>query len=185
MSRNYEHREFTDVAFQELALGLGRVALSWNDFHISLSGLFSSILKIPNRLIADRIWYAVKSDRSQREMLRALNSSPAIGLNLTKVVRSEIDWILGRADALENLRNDLLHSPFVNSSGEIASLHSGANSRAMSLEGKNLLAECKWFYETAILLRDHADKIDDALIRPGGALPKRPRPPERPVIKKK
>ncbi len=184
MHRNSKHRDFKDRAFQKLALALGRVALSWNDLHISLSSLLSVILRIPNRLITDTIWYAVKSDRGQRDVLKALNSSQAIGLNLSKEARAEISWILSRATAIEDLRNDLLHSPFVNSFGNIRPLHLGVHNRAIGLETKNLLAECHWFYTTATMLRDHADKIDEALSRPNATLLKRPKLPDRPSPKK-
>lgn len=180
MSRNYSHRDFKNDAFHPVALGLGQVVLAWNDLLVSCSGLFGAIINIPNRLIPNNIWYAVASDRDQMEILRRLGSSVALGLTIPPKIRAEIKWILKHATDLINLRNELVHSPFVNSNGSIGPLHLGVHRKALTFERRDVLQECTWFFESAIILRNYVDNLEEALTRPDYTLPERPQLLERP-----
>lgn len=175
----YDHRDFRDKTFQPIATALGEVTLAWNDLHLSLSGLFWAILQIPNGLTPGAIWHSIKSDRVQRDMLGALAESHALGHALSPNARKEITWLIKQAKSIEDLRNDLLHSPFMKSGELIFPYHGGLHTRAKKLTGKDILKEARWFYETTIALRDYAEEIEEALRRPQIAWPQRPTLPNR------
>lgn len=184
MGRDYSHRNFKDKTFQPLALGLGQAALAWNDLLISLSGLFGTILKIPNQLIPNTVWYTVTSDRDQIKVLRNLAASKAIGVDIPKGIREEIDWVCGKAINLVDVRNDLLHSPFTNSFGALSPLHLGVHPRAIKYtDNHEVMTDCDWFYGAATKLRDRADCLDDALTDPNYVLPDKPEWTKRPSRK--
>ncbi len=183
MARKLPHRNFKSKAFKPLAVGLGRTALALNDLIISMSGILGSILRIPNRLIASVIWHSIKSDRDQINLIKNLAESPALGIEIHPKIRPEIIWLCERASNLLDVRNDLLHSPFVNAGGKPVSLHLGTHQRALRFEGKDAIAECAWFYKRAVMLRDYAENLQTALTRAGSSLPKRPILPDRPIYK--
>jgi hypothetical protein len=58
------------------------------------------------------VWNAVKSDRTQREMLKA-----AVNHLITDWERPELieeaNWLIDRANALADWRNDAIHSPLI------------------------------------------------------------------------
>jgi hypothetical protein len=172
----------THPAFRPYALALGQLALAWNDLHLSLEMLFCTVTGggFVNPVLA--IWNALKSDRSQREILLAAAKATLINGGSQKLAE-EIEWICKRADALEDGRNDALHSPLWGAPrGPGAPVVSPAvglgHVRANKLLGKNLLAEFRWCRESSILLRDYATKLDFAVCQ-GAPLPARPKLPAR------
>lgn len=181
MNRDYTHRNFRDPAFNDFALALGQLNLAWNDLHLSMGGLFSSILKITNQLVPNAIWASIKSDRAQRDMIRALLKHPnAIGYELHETGENEITWILGKIENLAERRNDFIHSPFVLSGGtEIAPFHGEVHKRGMNLRERDLLAEARWFYDRTTALRDYCDQIEKAIRDGTEALLDRPKSPTR------
>jgi len=180
MSKKFSHRNFKSKEFQPLAIGLGRTALALNDLLISMSGLLCPILNIPNLHTGSIIWNSIKSDRDQISLIQGLAESQALGLNLPKKIRKEIIWLCERASGLLDVRNDLLHSPFVNSAGKLGPFHLGTHKRALKLDGKDVVAECTWFFKRATMLRDYAESLEMVLTRADSTLPKRPILPDRP-----
>jgi hypothetical protein len=193
LPRDYSRRDFNNDAFQPVASGLGRVALSWNDLLVSLSGLFASIFatnfKIQNQLIPNTIWHNISSDRDQIRILEALASSRAFGIVVPKELRNQIQWVAKRAQILLDVRNDLLHSPFVSSDGFVTALHLGSHRRALKYDpnadqSNDVLDDCEWFYSAAIIVRNWTDHIDEALRYPDHTLPVRPQWRDRPNRRK-
>jgi hypothetical protein len=173
MSRNVD---FRTEYYRPYAQALGEIALVWNDFHVTLSDLFWAVSKVPNGLMPDAIWNSLKSDRSQREALKSLVELKIDGHNLSLETREEILWVLKKADSLEDLRNDALHAPMYNSeSGMVFAWHHLGNKRAKKLEGKNLIAEYNWFYETTLVLREYTQKLSGNLRFPSDPVPARPK----------
>jgi hypothetical protein len=129
------------------------------------------------------IWNALKSNRSQRDVLLAAAKSTLINGGSQKLAE-EIEWICKRADALESGRNDALHSPLwgaIRGPGApiVSPVLDLGHARANKLLGKNLLAELRRCRECSTLLRDYATKLDFAICR-GTPLPARPKLPPRP-----
>jgi hypothetical protein len=182
MSRHSRNTDFRTDAFSPYTKALGELALAWNDFHENLAGLFWKMTAVPNGLIPYSIWYSSKSDRAQREMVRALAKLSALGHDIPDHIRSEILWLLGQADALEDLRNDALHSPLIRSESNIATIHELGHTRAKKLAKKDLLHEFNWFYNTTIVLREYVADICWYLSRKhdeNESIPKRPSMPKR------
>lgn len=117
-------------------------------------------------------------------MLQALIGLNVINYNIPQKLKAEINWVLKHATNLEDSRNDLLHSPvFKNGPTDIFAWHHLGNKRAKKLEGKDILKEAIWFYDSVIVLRDYTEILIGALSQirspPGATLPKRPSLPNR------
>ncbi len=177
MSRNLDFRTET---FQPYTKALGEAALAWNDLHMVLSSLFGAATRIPNKIAPDAMWNALKSDRAQREMLEALIGLNAISYNINTKLRDEIEWVLKQTTNLEELRNNLLHSPVLDEKGVVFAWYHLGNRRAAGLAGKDVLFEARYFYESAIILREYTEKLIRVLQQePSFSLPGRPSLPNR------
>jgi hypothetical protein len=62
--------EDTKQAFDAYVAAVGKVAHAWNYLHEQLGVLFVAVTGM-ERNVALSIWYSVRSDRAQREMLKA------------------------------------------------------------------------------------------------------------------
>jgi len=179
MSRNLDFRSET---FQPYAKSLGEAALAWNDLHMVLSSLFRVASRIPNKIAPDAMWNALKSDRAQRDILTALIELNAISYNINKKLRDEIEYVLKETTNLEELRNNLLHSPVLDEKGIVFAWYHLGNRRAKGLAGKDVLFEARYFYDSAIILREYTEKLIRVLEQePGYSLPGRPSLPNRGV----
>lgn len=177
---------YTDRAFLPYATALGQLALAWNGLHESLAFLFCSIMGggYVNQFLA--IWHALKQDRAQREILLSaleghMNPTPPAQL------LDDIKWLCGRADVLEDARNDALHSPlWAQMRGPehavVGPMVGLGHVRAQKLLTRgDLLKEFRWCRNAAILLADFVSEIDAALVgHPLGTWPQRPAWPARP-----
>jgi hypothetical protein len=173
----------THPIFRPYAIALGQLALAWNDLHLALAMLFCTVMGggFVNQFLD--IWNTLKSDRSQREILLAAAKSTFVNGGGSQKLAEEIEWICKRADALEDSRNDALHSPlWATPRGPGTSIVSPVvglgHVRANKPLGKNLLTEFRWCRECSTLLRDYATELDFAVCR-GRALPDRPKLPPR------
>jgi len=95
-------QRYTSGRFQPYVTALGQLALSWNDLQESLAGLFwTSMLTAPPqagnvvRYTALRVWHAVKSDRSQRDMLKASFNDQAVDRGRPRFVE-DANWLSPR-----------------------------------------------------------------------------------------
>jgi hypothetical protein len=101
------------------------------------------------------VWYALKIDRAQRDILLAAAKSSGLqnAPNAPTTIIADIEWIYKRAEVVEDVRNNAIHSPLMgveydNEPIEIsprpAAVAQG-NVRAPRLAGiQELLAEFKW-----------------------------------------
>jgi hypothetical protein len=140
--------EDTMYAVDAYAAAVGRVAHEWNHLHERLGALFVAVTGM-ERNLALSIWYSVKSDRAQRDMLRA-------AIDVTNSQRSErlpeapddLQMVLDRANELAEARNDAVHAPcslYIGGSGsEMTASFFDGNPRAKNLKGKELLFEFAW-----------------------------------------
>jgi hypothetical protein len=87
-------------------------------FHQTLGGFFAVIIGGDPELILTA-WRSIENDRSQREMLRVtIKAASPDRWNQAPKARADLIWVLGRADALSDVRNDAIHA--------LVSLHIGA-----------------------------------------------------------
>jgi hypothetical protein len=181
MAPHSRNLNFRDASFKPYTTALGELALAWNDLHETLASLFWHMLPISNGLIPFAVWHSSKSDRAQRDMIRSLNDLRALGHDIPDPVRTEIRWLLGRIESLEDLRNDALHSPLLLSGDDVSPAHQLGHQRAKKFADKDLLFEFTWFYESAIALREYAAELSWHLSRPTRppSLPERPTLPNR------
>ena len=176
---------YTHRAFRPYAIALGELALAWNDLHVSLSLLFSTLLGAGNIGPSQAVWQNIASDRMQRNVLSALASElfdryETSGTRSKDRRREEIKWLCDRATDLEDFRNDALHSPLWGLSKPegpyIAPVTGLGHIRASKLLGTNLLIEFRLCRDAITSLRNYAMEVDQCLTK-GGTWPKRPRLP--------
>jgi hypothetical protein len=166
--------EETKKAFDAYVAAVGKVAHAWNYLHERLGVLFVAVTGM-ERNLALSIWYSVRSDLAQREMLKA-----AVNAKLPKAP-DDLKWLLDRAQEVANARNDAVHAPcslYINGSGsEMGASFFDGNPRAKNLVGKELLVEFAWCEGYAETLSRFAEMLANAV-----AFPDRFAWPERPKI---
>jgi len=107
---------YTEIQYRPYALAIGQANLAWNDLHLCLCSLFGlsnggNSHVFENTLAA--IWHSSGNDRTCRNMLRATVLTPGMEATVRfPSLPESLGWLLGRADSLEDARNDLIHSPF-------------------------------------------------------------------------
>jgi hypothetical protein len=149
--------------FRPYAVELGYLIYSWNRLQEVLARLFWQLTGMPDRLTALAVWYAVPSDRTQRDMLRAaLEASHEKRLKDFPTARADISWLMKKANDLSVQRNDAVHAPlkFEQSSrgAKLRSAHLGGHPRALRLRDKDLMTEFRWYADSADALSLFAEK---------------------------
>lgn len=156
--------------FRPYALEVGKVALEWNKLQDHLCMLFWATLGVDdsndNALLAYKVWHSTPNDRSQREMLRAAAevtfATEAVKSSYPKALDDTL-WLLDRAQTLADRRNDALHSPFIvsyfDTSYSVQPNVFLGHPRARKFEGKNVLAELKWYRDCAVVLSTFAYQL--------------------------
>src|SRR5215204_399962 len=94
-------------------LALGRVANDWNHMQEQLGLLFCAVAGLDN-FMGMRIWHALKSDRSQRDLLEAATIAASDDDEWQKSfpkAKEDIEWILERVNARSDGRNSAIHAP--------------------------------------------------------------------------
>jgi hypothetical protein len=197
-TRKYASQRYTSPEFKPYALAVGQLNLAWNDLQESLAGLFWTTMLYAQPPRAGDVenyaplwvWHAIKSDRSQREMLKAaIEHSPTDWGRPS--FKKDGKWLADRAEELENDRNDAIHAPLFSVNRSLYGLAAASvekvapaywlfNPRARSLASKaNLLDEFRYCRDYAITLSDYARSIDKALGNPESPWPKKPQLPKR------
>ena len=177
MARNFN---FRDSEFQSYSMALGELVLVWNDLHMTLASLFWTASRIPNGLIANAMWNSQSSDRAQRKLLDSIITLDVSGQIIRGKMQVELMWLLKEVEKIEELRNNALHSPFFKDvNGNVFPWHQLGNKLAKKLAKKNPLTEFRWFYDTAIVLRDYAEVLGEAIHQTENQPLIRPRLPSR------
>ena len=184
-----------EAAFEEYYLAVGKVARAWNRLHEYLGQLFviASGADWKQPWVALAIWYSVKSDRIQRDMLRAaVNAKSGRWEKLPKAL-DDLKWLLDRCDELAEHRNDAVHAPcsiYIGSGPNGAEMgpayFAAANPRvknlsAKNLRGKQLIAEFEWCEKYAWTLIGFIQRLEKPITLPddGYRWPDRPPKPTR------
>lgn len=191
LPRRDSSTRFTSPAFRPYALLIGQVALAWNDLQESLGELFAGIMLGADDQQATAVWQSAKADRAKRDMLKAaVKEMSLVTVKRHPKLEEEIDWISGRLQTLEDLRNNAVHSPLISRDSPLwAALgpmplgvqpnNSGGNTRALQLEGKDLLREFRYCRDFALVLGDYVAAITNALWSMRKPWPDRPPLPNR------
>lgn len=157
------HTHPTSPRFRPHTLALGQLALAWNGLHETMSLLFCSVMGggQVDQFLA--VWHALKTDRSQRDILLAAAKNVYRGMPPPTYLE-DIEWLCAKAELLEDARNNALHSPLVahqRISGEI-SVHpivGLGHIRAKRLFDKDLLKEFRWCRDRAVSLAEFASAM--------------------------
>lgn len=175
---------YSDPAFRPYVVALGQLTLAWNELHEMLSLLFCTIMGsgVVNQYLA--IWHTLKVDRAQRDMLLAAAYNHTLSAYPPRMVE-DIEWLCKRADALEDERNNAVHSPLLGVRHENKVLirpRTGlGHVRAKRLaNNKDLLALFRWCRDATMALALFANGIDFALSDLRRPWPDRPEWPARP-----
>jgi hypothetical protein len=179
----------TNRAFGPYVAALGQLTLAWNDLHETLAILFSMVMGggYVGQYLA--IWHAIKVDRAQRDILVAAAKADQLrGTSYSRLV-PDLEWICVKANAVEDARNDALHSPLWGSQrgpGSILVMPAAGlgHVRAQKLLTKDLLIEFRWCRDASLVLTGFAREIDIAMSEFGLAWPDRPVWPNRGKTKK-
>ena len=98
-------------------------------------------------------------------------------------IRDDIKWLLSKVDKLADQRNDAIHAPLALTSSdafvgvEVMAAYFDGNPRAIKLKDKDILAELRWYRESAEVLRSYALSLWFSLGHPDRSLPQRPEMP--------
>lgn len=204
--RKRHAKRYTARVFDPYTKAIGQLALAWNDLHESLAALFATIMlgRPPTEGEAVDfaplfVWYSSKSDRAQREMLRGAIryhqpsgglKPPTVWASLRPILYEEVKWLLDRSDALEEDRNNAIHSPLFTTDGtalqgtgrqRVMPAFWQFHPRAMKLNKKeDLLIEFRLYRDIALSLADYAHLMDVSLTNPASRpWPDRPSLPTR------
>jgi len=157
--------EQTDPTYDAYVSAVGSVARSWNRLQEYLGHLFSVVTGLlPTTAFS--IWYSTDNDRAQRNMLRAV----ILANDISEVhprfpnATSDLLWLIDRANALADSRNDAIHTPcdlVIDELGrtDVSALTTAffyGHPRAKKLANKDVLQEFDWCEQSAITLAKFA-----------------------------
>jgi hypothetical protein len=163
-----EEIEAAVTALEPYQLALGKVAHAWNHMQENLGMLFCGLSGLDDTMGLG-IWHALKSDRSQRDLLEAAILAASLGEDFNSdfpTAKEDIEWLLKKVNALADGRNSAIHAPiFSLTSGEaeIRPLTIYRNPNAAKLLGKDILAEFEWYEAYFVAIRKYAAAICLAL----------------------
>lgn len=163
------------------ATELAKLILAWNDLHETLGQLFW-LATGTETVVAISIWHELKSDRTQRDVLRQ-----AAKVGFTQSIRldearEKTLWLLDQIHILSNRRNDAIHAPLMFITNEfgtsISANVSWMNPKALRLSTKDVAKELIWYRETAEVLSDFGYDLCTGLAWPEANWPL----PDKPLL---
>jgi hypothetical protein len=151
----------THPSFRRYATAIGQAAIAWNAFHEALHTMFWDLIGGENFTgipLYSATWYAIRHDRSQREMVKAVaKRAHEIG-DMPDAEYERIEWLMKEADKVAEARDDAVHAPLFSSGrgpGTAPIVSPGSthgHPRAMNLENRELLADFRWCRDAATTL---------------------------------
>ncbi len=159
------------------ATALGWTVISWCQLYEEMGLLFAALTTPDNKSAALAAWHEVRSDRTQRHMLRAVVKN---SLHRKPLLRKYLLWALGQLDDMENNRNNAVHGPVelaLEAAGVVfVPAEDAQNPRAESLKGKDLEVEFRRYQENTDALkrfiRELRLRVPEGL--PADQLPQKP-----------
>jgi hypothetical protein len=148
---------------------LGRVAHEWNHLHEELGKVFCAVANL-DLSVGMAIWHSLKSDRSQRDILKGAIESASNDEDWTTEhpgAVTGVQYLVNKTNALADKRNAAIHAPCHVLPGpnnfEIRPITFFGNEKAKRLHSKDILEEFAWYEGTARALRRHACDVCFAL----------------------
>jgi hypothetical protein len=127
------------------------IIIAWNSLHETLARLFCAALGTDNPSVPLAVWHSLKSDRTQRDALRAALNQGFLTTKNCLAVREKTKLLLNEIHKLADRRNDAIHSPFVLRTDQYGTVFTPddtfANPRAQKLSANELLSELVWYRE--------------------------------------
>ncbi|MDO9217173.1 MAG: hypothetical protein Q7U14_07860, partial [Lacisediminimonas sp.] len=105
---------FTEARFRPYVAAIGQASLAWNELHEHLGRLFCYLVPAPSRNLPLALWQSQRVDRSKRELMKAALAAIPPGDNIhvqRPLLRDDLEWLLGRVEAMEEPRNNTVHAP--------------------------------------------------------------------------
>jgi hypothetical protein len=163
--------------FKPFAEEIGWITYEWNRLQESLAELFADAMG--DEAISLKVWHTVRSDLTQREMLKAAAAHRMSTVTLERQsVWKEVRWLVNEATNLSHKRNDAIHVPFVFVTHadkiEVLPLYFLGNPKAKRLASKEPLEEFKWYRESLAVLADYAMTLHYAVAFTDYPLSRRP-----------
>lgn len=156
-------RSYTGRLFSKHALAVGRLTLAWNSLHEQLGKLFWTITGGDSAVVLSA-WHSLKSDRSQRDMLKAAaNSRFGDGDEGKKI--SELLKLIDKTSAM---RDAAVHGPMSlrlhDGKWSATPNHLFGNLKAKQLlQYDQLLEELRRTTDTLVSLEGYTAQIDGAI----------------------
>jgi hypothetical protein len=175
-----QRRREQERQFKPLAIELGWIAYEWNRLHEALGELFADAMGA-DTYTALSAWHAVRSDLTQRQMLkataahRAKRSAPEDTLLWRALVN-----LVDEVTKLSDKRNNAIHAPLVfvtdvtGGAVEVEPLVFLGNEKAANLGNRDLLPEFQWYRKSGEVLANYANVLHYALNDPTHQLPPKP-----------
>jgi hypothetical protein len=170
----------THAKFRPYVTAIGQAAVAWNGLHDALRSLFWYLSGGVEPRTHAAIWNSIRSDRSQRAMLRSLAKSDEQTGEITRDQYDLIIWLLERCNSLAEARDDVVHAPLIAHKDGVAPNSAFGNPRAANLLNKDMLSEFRWCRDMALVLTDFCARLDWHFCQPRRfALPEKPELPNR------
>ena len=145
MMDHEELKKRIDTAAKPYAEAIGQLIMSWNTMQDSFCTLFCILMESNKLGKALAIWHAIKNDRSQRELVKAIAPHCSV-LQKDKKAIELISWAVKCADATGSHRDDAAHSPYAIQIAEPVELTTNfalGHPKAINLKDIDLLDEFK------------------------------------------
>src|SRR5258705_7357991 len=116
----------THKSFRPYVTAIGQAAVAWNGLHEALRDIFW-VLSDNDKPTSSATWYAIRSDRSQRSMIRAIAKVDKETGEISEAIFKRIEWLLGECETLANKRDEVIHAPLISTTqhGIYPNAHSG------------------------------------------------------------
>ena len=179
-----QRRREQERQFKPLAIELGWIVYEWNRLQEALGELFADAMGA-DTYTALSAWHAVRSDLTQREMLkaaaahRAQRSTP----EHTLLWRALVD-LIDEVTKLSHKRNIAIHAPLVFATDlqdgviRVQPLDFLLNPKAGKLPTRELLTEFQWYRRSGAALANYANALHYS-INGNSPLPPKPILPNR------
>jgi hypothetical protein len=175
-----QRRREQERQFKPLAIELGWIAYEWNRLHEALGELFADAMGA-DTYTALSAWHAVRSDLTQRHMLKAAAAhraerSPPENTSLWLALVDLVDAV----NKLSDKRNNAIHAPLVfvtdidGGAVEVRPLEFFGNEKARKLANRDLLPEFQWYRRSGAVLANYANMLHYAFNDPNHQLPPKP-----------
>lgn len=188
-----EEIEAAEKALDPYKLALGKVAHAWNHMQEQMGLLFCVVSGLDNSM-GMGIWHALKSDRSQRDLLEAATVAASDDEEWTEDfpnAQEDIKWILKKIQVLADGRNSAIHAPIFSHVGEEPEIRPFTfykNQNAARLLGKDIIAEFEWYESYFNTIKVFAAEMTLALMgrrRPNSAWMPWPDRPPLPTVRQR